>query len=186
MRPMCLGYSILIKQSGALSPFFFPLHSISLCLPPSQPWLAATYLMTSSKWLFLCPSRVSMTQTSMNTRASACDLSSACKARSAKLEVMFHASQSPQVSHASSLQWIERYVSQCCSKCCLTSPKLQFLCNCIRCQPDLALVELQTELREICDIEVSVDTIARSLQREGYTMKTVRTPFSSSHQYSHH
>ena len=38
----------------------------------------------------------------------------------------------------------------------------------------MALVELQTELREACDAEVSVTTIARSLQRQGYTMKMVR------------
>ena len=37
----------------------------------------------------------------------------------------------------------------------------------------MALVELQTELREWCDAEVSVTTIACSLQRQGYTMKMV-------------
>ena len=41
------------------------------------------------------------------------------------------------------------------------------------CQPDMALVELQTELHEGCNAEVSVTTIARSLQRQGYTMKMV-------------
>jgi len=38
----------------------------------------------------------------------------------------------------------------------------------------MALVELQTELREVCNVETSVQTVARSLQREGYTMKAVR------------
>ena len=49
----------------------------------------------------------------------------------------------------------------------------QFLCNCVERQPDIALMELQTELREACNIEVSLSTIMRSLKREGYTMKTV-------------
>jgi hypothetical protein len=48
-------------------------------------------------------------------------------------------------------------------------------------------MELQTELREVCDMEVSLSTILRSLQREGYTMKTVclyriGSPSFSSHQ----
>ncbi len=34
-------------------------------------------------------------------------------------------------------------------------------------------MELQVELREACSVEVSLPTIMRSLQREGYTMKTV-------------
>jgi hypothetical protein len=50
---------------------------------------------------------------------------------------------------------------------------MQFLCDCVERQPDLALMELQTELREVCGMETSVQTIARTLQREGYTMKTV-------------
>ena len=40
----------------------------------------------------------------------------------------------------------------------------------------MSLAELQTALQASCDVEVSVQTILRSLQREGYTMKTVR-PF---------
>jgi transposase len=54
------------------------------------------------------------------------------------------------------------------------SQRLQFLCDCVERQPDLALFELQTELREVCGVETSVQTVARTLQREGYTMKTVR------------
>lgn len=53
----------------------------------------------------------------------------------------------------------------------------QFLCDCVDRRPDSALVELQTELREVCAVEVSVQTVARSLKREGYTMKTVRYNF---------
>ena len=51
---------------------------------------------------------------------------------------------------------------------------LQFLCDCIERRPDSALAELQTELREVCSVEVSVQTVMRSLLREGYTLKTVR------------
>ena len=38
----------------------------------------------------------------------------------------------------------------------------------------MSLAELQTELHVSCDVEVSVQTILTSLQREGYTMKTVQ------------
>ena len=37
----------------------------------------------------------------------------------------------------------------------------------------MTLTELQVELREVCTAEVSIQTITRTLQREGYTMKTV-------------
>ncbi len=57
---------------------------------------------------------------------------------------------------------------------------MQFLCDSVACQPDVALVELQAELREACDVEVSLQTVARSLQREGYTMKTVHCLLSDS------
>jgi hypothetical protein len=40
-------------------------------------------------------------------------------------------------------------------------------------QSDISLRELQVELREACNVEVSLVTIMCSLQREGYTMKTV-------------
>ena len=49
----------------------------------------------------------------------------------------------------------------------------QFLRDCVERQPDIALMELQMELREACHIEMSLPTIMRSLKREGYTMKTV-------------
>jgi transposase len=58
----------------------------------------------------------------------------------------------------------------------LTSMQRQFLCECVERQPDVALAELQTELREVCGLETSVQTVARSLQQEGFTMKAVR-PF---------
>ncbi|KAH9010914.1 hypothetical protein EDB85DRAFT_1879122, partial [Lactarius pseudohatsudake] len=44
---------------------------------------------------------------------------------------------------------------------------------CVERQPNIALKELQTELHEALDAETSLQTIARSLQRAGYTMKTV-------------
>jgi transposase len=58
----------------------------------------------------------------------------------------------------------------------LTSMQRQFLCECVERQPDVALAELQTELQEVCGLETSVQTVARSLQQEGFTMKAVR-PF---------
>jgi transposase len=58
----------------------------------------------------------------------------------------------------------------------LTSMQRQFLCECVEWQPDVALAELQTKLREVCGLETSVQTVARSLQQEGFTMKAVR-PF---------
>ena len=48
--------------------------------------------------------------------------------------------------------------------------KTQFLCDGVECQPD-------SELWEICGVEVSVQTIAHSLQWEGYTMKMVHHSF---------
>ena len=38
----------------------------------------------------------------------------------------------------------------------------------------MALLELQTQLREVSNVVTSTQTIARSLHRVGYTMKTVR------------
>jgi transposase len=55
----------------------------------------------------------------------------------------------------------------------LTSMQSQFLCDCIRQTPDMALAELQMELHDVCGVDVSVTTIARTLQRQGFTMKTV-------------
>ena len=49
----------------------------------------------------------------------------------------------------------------------------QFLCDTVERQPDIALVELQTELRQVCGMEASVQTVAHTLQWEGYTMKAV-------------
>lgn len=47
----------------------------------------------------------------------------------------------------------------------------QFLCDCVDRHPNAPLSELRTELREVCNVDVSVQTIARSLQRVGYTKK---------------
>jgi transposase len=52
----------------------------------------------------------------------------------------------------------------------------QFLCDCVKRQPDMSLAELQGELREVCAVKVSLQTVLRALQREGYTMKTVCFP----------
>ena len=43
--------------------------------------------------------------------------------------------------------------------------------DCTERQADMSLLELQTELHEIYDIDVSLPTILHLLQREGYTMK---------------
>ena len=59
----------------------------------------------------------------------------------------------------------------------LTSMQTQFLCDCVERQPDMTLAELQAELRDVCGVDTSVTTVARSLQREGFTMKTVRSFF---------
>ena len=55
----------------------------------------------------------------------------------------------------------------------LTSMQVQFLCDCVERRPDMALAELQTELSEVCGVDTSVTTVARSLQRKGFTMKMV-------------
>jgi transposase len=55
----------------------------------------------------------------------------------------------------------------------LTSMQSQFLCDCVKRTPDMALAELKTELQEVCGVDVSISTIARTLQRQGFTMKTV-------------
>jgi transposase len=59
----------------------------------------------------------------------------------------------------------------------LTSMQKQFLCDCIERTPDMSLAELQAELSEVCGVGTSVTTVARTLQREGFTMKTVRPTF---------
>ena len=58
----------------------------------------------------------------------------------------------------------------------LISFSCQFLCDCVERQPDMSLAELQGELRGECAVKVSLQTVLRALQREGYTMKTVCSP----------
>jgi len=53
----------------------------------------------------------------------------------------------------------------------LSAIEVKFLRDCIERQPDTALLELQAQLREVCHIETSLQTIASSLHRMGYTMK---------------
>jgi len=50
---------------------------------------------------------------------------------------------------------------------------LQFLEGCIERQPDMLLEELQTRLREVCEVEVSVNTIRETLKSCGFTRKLV-------------
>ena len=59
----------------------------------------------------------------------------------------------------------------------LTSMQTQFLSDCVDRTPDMALAELQIELKDVCGVDTSISTIARTLQRQGYTMKTVRLFF---------
>ena len=59
---------------------------------------------------------------------------------------------------------------------CLTVLFGQFLGDCVERTPDVALVELQTELREVFGLQVSLQTVLRTLHRAGYTRKAVR-PF---------
>src|SRR6266702_2679239 len=104
-----LGLSHTYHLFQSVVSLFFP---PPLSIPPSpQLLLSITSLMSSKKCLFLCPSRVFVIWRSTSSQESACNPSSNCKAHIVRLEVTFYASQLPQVSHASSLQWIERYVS---------------------------------------------------------------------------
>jgi transposase len=50
---------------------------------------------------------------------------------------------------------------------------IQYLCDVIVRQPDMSLAELKAELSEVYNVDVSMPTVLRSLQREGYTMKIV-------------
>jgi transposase len=43
----------------------------------------------------------------------------------------------------------------------------QYLCDCVERRRDVPLSELRTELREVFDVNVSVQTVSRSLQRVG-------------------
>jgi transposase len=67
----------------------------------------------------------------------------------------------------------------------LTSMQKQFICDCVERAPDMVLAELQAELREVCGVDTSVTTVARTLQREGFTMKAVR-PTSLLCLHTHH
>ena len=62
----------------------------------------------------------------------------------------------------------------------------QYLRDTIDRQPDMTLLELQTELREAFHVQTSTQTIARSLQRIGFTMKMVRGRFFQPYQISQH
>jgi hypothetical protein len=54
------------------------------------------------------------------------------------------------------------------------SMQVNFLCDCVKWQPDMTLMELQTELHDVCGVEMSVTMVVRSLHWEGFTTKTVR------------
>jgi transposase len=49
----------------------------------------------------------------------------------------------------------------------------QYLCDVVARQPDMSLAELKAEIFEIYTVDVSMQTVWRCLQREGYTMKIV-------------
>ena len=70
-----------------------------------------------------------------------------------------------------------------CVQCLVSRSHLtastQYLRDTIDRQPDMTLLELQTELREVFHIQTSTQTIARSLQWIGFTMKMVRSCFFS-------
>jgi hypothetical protein len=57
--------------------------------------------------------------------------------------------------------------------CLFSSHISQFLEGCIERQPDMLLVELQDQLHEVCGVVSLIGTIARTLHRQGFTMKRV-------------
>lgn len=77
------------------------------------------------------------------------------------------------VGIACSPQCKQRYVAPSL-ELALSHFSVKFLCDCVRRQPDMALAELQAELKDAFDVEISVQTVSRTLKRAGYTMKTVR------------
>lgn len=48
-----------------------------------------------------------------------------------------------------------------------------FLRGCVERRVDISLAELKTELYEVCGVDASIQTVARSLQGIGYSMRTV-------------
>ncbi|KZT40204.1 hypothetical protein SISSUDRAFT_972953, partial [Sistotremastrum suecicum HHB10207 ss-3] len=55
----------------------------------------------------------------------------------------------------------------------LSSWDVDYLESLIERKPDIFLSELQQSLRNACNVEVSAETIGRSLKRRGLTRKTV-------------
>ncbi|KAH8984868.1 hypothetical protein EDB83DRAFT_2486590 [Lactarius deliciosus] len=103
------------------------------------------------EWRYRCPSRVSPTRKFVISRGSVNDPSSVCGTRIGDTGAFSRESPGrPRV---------------------LTAIEAKFLCDCVERQPDIALKELQTELRGAFDAETSLQTIARTLQRAGYIMK---------------
>jgi len=56
----------------------------------------------------------------------------------------------------------------------LTAIHVKYLCDCVERRRDVPLSELRTELREMFEVNVSVQTIARSLQRVGVCKENAR------------
>ncbi|KAN0139261.1 Homeodomain-like protein [Lactarius tabidus] len=56
----------------------------------------------------------------------------------------------------------------------LTAIHVKYLCDCVERRRDVPLSELRAELREVFDVTVSVQTIARSLQRVGVCKENSR------------
>ncbi|KAG1836401.1 Homeodomain-like protein [Suillus subalutaceus] len=57
--------------------------------------------------------------------------------------------------------------------CLLTAQDVAYLISCVELTPDIFLSELQSALREVRDIEVSLATIEQTLHRHGLTHKHV-------------
>ncbi|OCH91723.1 hypothetical protein OBBRIDRAFT_791950 [Obba rivulosa] len=48
---------------------------------------------------------------------------------------------------------------------------VRFLGECVEVYPDITLAELRVELRDTCDVDVSIATILRTMQRSGFARK---------------
>ncbi|KAJ7720363.1 hypothetical protein B0H16DRAFT_1336110 [Mycena metata] len=56
----------------------------------------------------------------------------------------------------------------------LQTADVDFLIALVERTPDIYLVEMQAELRDVCNVETSLLTIWRALRRRGFTRKRVR------------
>lgn len=63
---------------------------------------------------------------------------------------------------------------------CSTDKNGQYLIDRVGCNPDTYLDELRIGLSEVCDKDVSISTVWRTLQRCGFRLKKVRLYFRHS------